>query len=73
MFAKSLFTLGTTSQIRLTRIKRNITKILNQFVDTSVISTVAGSGLVGSAVEYPLDGEVNVVTLALAGDFDAVG
>ena len=33
--------------------------------------TAAGGG--GSAVEYPLNGEVDIVTLALTCDFDTIG
>jgi hypothetical protein len=33
---------------------------------------MTGSGGIGTAIQYPLDGEVDVMTLALAGDFDPI-
>ena len=38
-----------------------------------MIPAMTGSGFIGTAIQYPLNGEVNIVTLTLAGDFDPIG
>lgn len=37
-----------------------------------MISSVTASRLLGAAVQHPLDGEVDIVSLVLAGDFDTI-
>ena len=47
--------------------------ILNQLIDSSVVSSMATSCGFGSAIQHPLNGEVDIVSLSITGNFDAVG
>lgn len=60
------------SHVRHTRIVRNVSLILNEFVRRRVVSTVTASGLIAAAVENVLNGQVNVIALTQAGNFDAI-
>lgn len=70
--AKPLLGLGRAGEVWLARLVRDVAELLNQLVDTRVVSPVAGTGLASSAVENPLDAQVDVLPLALAGDLDPV-
>lgn len=72
MLTETFLTLRRTSEVGLTRIKWDVSVVLNQFIDSGVVSSVTGASLACTAVEYPLNGKVDVMTLALASNFNAV-
>mmetsp|Transcript_27737 Transcript_27737/g.40992 ORF Transcript_27737/g.40992 Transcript_27737/m.40992 type:complete len:265 (-) Transcript_27737:329-1123(-) len=73
MLAEPLGRFLRASNVRLTRIKRNKASLLNEMVRSRSGATMAGTGNVTSAVEDELNGQVDVVSLALSGDFHTVG
>mmetsp|Transcript_15973 Transcript_15973/g.23930 ORF Transcript_15973/g.23930 Transcript_15973/m.23930 type:complete len:213 (+) Transcript_15973:603-1241(+) len=70
---KSILTLLRTGNVRLARIIRCISRFLNELVNTRVITSMARSGNVSSAIKNVLDGEVDIVSQATTGDFNTVG
>jgi len=52
---------------------RNVTRLLDEFIDTSVGTTVATTGNLGGTVENVLDGQVDVGSYSTASDLDTIG
>ena len=72
MGTESLLAFGTASQVGLTRVEGDVSIPLNQFVHTGMIPTMTGTGRFGSAVQDPLNAEVNIVALSLTSDLDTI-
>ena len=50
----------------------DVSRLLDKFVGLRVVASVTGSGILGSAVQNKLNGEINVVALRLAGNLDTI-
>lgn len=73
VLTESLLTLGAAGQVGLAGVEGDVSVVLDEFVDAGVVPSVTAPRFGGAAVQDPLDGEVDVVALALTCDFDAIG
>jgi hypothetical protein len=59
--------------VRHARIVRHVPRLFDKFIDTSMVTTIAGSSHFRSTIKDELDRKINVVALSLAGNFDSIG
>jgi hypothetical protein len=50
----------------------NISSSLNEFVGTGVVSTMTRSSQIGTTIQNKLNGKINIISLSLATNFDAI-
>mmetsp|Transcript_77529 Transcript_77529/g.217372 ORF Transcript_77529/g.217372 Transcript_77529/m.217372 type:complete len:304 (+) Transcript_77529:69-980(+) len=72
MSAESLLGIIAASHVRLAGVIRNISSLFNELIGRGVVSSIAGSRHFGSAVQDELNRKIDVISLALSGDFDAI-
>jgi hypothetical protein len=58
--------------VPLPSIVRNISRTLNEFIGTGMVSTMTRSSHIGSTIQNELNGKIDVVSLSLASNFDAI-
>ena len=73
MGTEPLGALGGTCQIGQTGVERDISGVLDELIRCRVVTPMARTGNLGSAIENELDRKVNLFTLSLAGNLDAIG
>ena len=73
MGTEPLGALGGTCQIGQTGVERDVSGVLDELIRCRVVTAMARTGNLGSAIENELDRKVNLFTLSLAGNLDAIG
>jgi hypothetical protein len=70
--AKAKSTVRAASEIGLTRIKRYVARLLDEFVDSRVRSTITAPSDMCPTIENVLNGKINVVALTETSNLDAI-
>ena len=73
MGTEPLGALGGTCQIGQTGVERDISGVLDELIRCRVVTPMARTGNLGSAIENELDRKVDLFTLSLARNLDAIG
>jgi hypothetical protein len=73
MLAEPFLGVLRASHVWHARIVRHVPRLLDKFIDTSMVTTIAGSSHFHSTIKDELDRKINVIALSLAGNFDSIG